>query len=62
MFLQPIYFGAPRDNVVLGVLAVGFEVGKPLAEAVARVASAKWHFATERKPLSARSCPFKKGS
>ena len=39
VFLQPIYFGNPRDNVVLGVLAVGFEVDKRLAEAVARVAS-----------------------
>ena len=44
VFLQPIYFGALRDNVVLGVLAVGFEVGKPLAEAVARVASCQVAF------------------
>src|ERR1035437_8247697 len=39
VFLQPIYFGNPRDNVVLGVLAVGVEVDKRLAGAVGGVAS-----------------------
>jgi len=44
VFLQPIYFGAPRDNVVLGVLAVGFEVDKHLADVVARIASSQVAF------------------
>lgn len=44
VFLQPIYFGASRDNVVLGVLAVGFEVDRHLAEAVARVAACQVAF------------------
>ncbi len=44
VFLQPIYFGESRDNVVLGVLAVGFEVDKHLAEVVARVASCQVAF------------------
>ena len=44
VFLQPIYFGKSRDNVVLGVLAVGFEVDKQVAEAVARVASCQVAF------------------
>src|SRR5208337_2331757 len=44
VFLQPIYFGASRDNIVLGVLAMGFEVDKHLAEAVARVASCQVAF------------------
>jgi len=44
VFLQPIYFGESRDNVVLGVLAVGFEVDEHLAEAVARVASCQVAF------------------
>jgi signal transduction histidine kinase len=44
VFLQPIYFGAPRDNIVLGVLAVGFEVDKHVADAVARVASCQVAF------------------
>jgi len=44
VFLQPIYFGAARDNVALGVLAVGFEVDKNVADAVARVASCQVAF------------------
>ena len=44
VFLQPIYFGASRDNIVLGVLAVGFEVDKQVADAVARVASCEVAF------------------
>ena len=44
VFLQPIYFGESRDNVVLGVLAVGFEVDKQVADAVARVASCQVAF------------------
>ena len=44
VFLQPIYFGASRDNVVLGVLALGFEVDKQVADAVARVASCEVAF------------------
>ncbi|HXW15164.1 MAG TPA: hypothetical protein VEN79_11700, partial [Terriglobia bacterium] len=44
VFLQPIYFGEPRDNVVLGVLAVGFEVDKHLADVVARVATCQVAF------------------
>jgi signal transduction histidine kinase len=44
VFLQPIYFGESRDNVVLGVLAVGFEVDEQVADAVARVASCQVAF------------------
>jgi len=44
VFLQPIYFGASRDNVVLGVLAVGYEVDRQVADAVARVASCQVAF------------------
>jgi signal transduction histidine kinase len=44
VFLQPIYFGASSDNIVLGVLAVGFDVDKHLADAVARVASCQVAF------------------
>jgi signal transduction histidine kinase len=44
VFLQPIYFGAARDNVVLGVLAVGYEVDRQVADAVARVASCQVAF------------------
>ncbi len=41
VFLQPIYFGPPQDGVLLGVLALGFEVDDRLAFVVARVASSQ---------------------
>ena len=44
VFLQPIYFGAQRDQVVLGVLALGFDVDKRLADVVARVGSCQVAF------------------
>ena len=44
VFLQPIYFGNPRDNVLLGVLGLGFEVDHRLAEVVAKVASCQVAF------------------
>jgi signal transduction histidine kinase len=44
VFLQPVYFGAPENNVVLGVLVLGFEIDKRLAEVVARVASCQVAF------------------
>ena len=39
VFLQPIYFGSPQDSVLLGILALGFEVDDRLAGVMARVAS-----------------------
>ena len=44
VYLQPIYFGSSRENVVLGVLAMGFEVDNRLAEVVARIASSQVAF------------------
>lgn len=44
VFLQPIYFGESRNDIVLGVLALGFEVDKRLADAVARVGSCQVAF------------------
>ncbi len=44
VYLQPIYFGESRNTVVLGVLAVGFEVDKRLANAVTRIASCQVAF------------------
>ncbi len=44
VFLQPIYFGDSRNDVVLGVLALGFEVDEQLAQVVARVASCQTAF------------------
>jgi signal transduction histidine kinase len=39
VFLQPIYFGSPRDGVPLGVLAVGYEIDKRIAAEVDQIAS-----------------------
>ena len=58
VFLQPIYFGNPRDNVVLGVLAVGFEVDKHLAEAVARVASCQVVFRYGKDTVTSTLLPL----
>ena len=44
VFLQPIYFGESSNNVLLGVLAVGFEVDKNVADSVGRVASCQVAF------------------
>jgi signal transduction histidine kinase len=41
VFLQPIYFGSPLDNNLLGVLAMGFEVDEHLAAVVAQIASSQ---------------------
>jgi len=40
VYLQPIYFGSPLNQVLLGVLATGFEVDQRLAT---------WRFGTERQ-------------
>jgi len=44
VFLQPIYFGSPLDNNLLGVLAMGFEVDEHLAAVVAQIASSQVAF------------------
>ncbi len=44
VFLQPIYFGSPLDNNLIGVLAMGFEVDEHLAAVVAQIASSQVAF------------------
>jgi signal transduction histidine kinase len=44
VFLQPIYFGSPSDNTMLGVLAVGYEVDGRLAQQVSQIASSQVAF------------------
>ncbi len=44
VFLQPIYFGSPADNTLLGILAVGYEVDDRLAAEVSRIASSQVAF------------------
>ena len=44
VFLQPVYFGSPSQGVMLGVLAVGYEVGPDVAQEVSQIASSEVAF------------------
>jgi len=44
VFIQPIYFGSPADNTMLGVLAIGYEIDDRVAEDVSRVAASRVAF------------------
>ena len=48
VFIQPIYFGAPADNTLLGALAVGYEIDAHVAEDASRIASSRVAFAYGR--------------
>jgi signal transduction histidine kinase len=39
VFIQPIYFGAPTQNTLLGIVALGYEIDGRVAAEVSRVAS-----------------------
>ena len=44
VFLQPIYFGSPKDRNVLGVLGVGYEISDAVAADLSRIASSQVAF------------------
>lgn len=44
VFLQPIYFGSPAENRLLGVLAVGYEIDQRVAQEVSRVSASQVAF------------------
>ena len=44
VFLQPIYFGSPKDGNVLGVLGVGHEISDAVATDLSRIASSQVAF------------------
>ena len=44
VFIQPIYFGSPVDNSLLGVLAMGYEVDDRVAAEVSQIASSQVAF------------------
>ncbi len=44
VFLQPIYFGSPQDGLLLGVLAIGYEIDSRVAEQVGQIASSQVAF------------------
>ncbi len=47
VFFQPIYSGAPEDKRLMGILAVGYEVDRRVAEDAGRVASSRVAFGYE---------------
>ena len=44
VFLQPVYFGSPAENSLLGVLAVGYEIDDEVARDVSRIAASQVAF------------------
>jgi signal transduction histidine kinase len=48
IFLQPIYFGTPEDNLPLGMVAVGYEIDEKVAADIGRVASSRVAFRYDR--------------
>lgn len=44
VFLQPIYFGAPAEDTPIGILAVGYEIDRDVADDISRVASSRVAF------------------
>lgn len=44
IFLQPIYFGSAAEETEIGVLAVGYEIDRRVAEDISRVASSQVAF------------------
>jgi len=44
VFIQPIYFGSPADNTLLGVLATGYQIDSRVAQDVSRMASSRVAF------------------
>ena len=44
VFVQPIYFGGPSENRLLGSLAIGYEINDRLAQDISRVAASQVAF------------------
>ncbi len=44
VFLQPIYFGTPAENRLLGVLAIGYEIDERVAQEVGRLSASQVAF------------------
>ena len=57
VWIQPIYFGAPSRNMVVGLLAVGHEVNSRAAREFASVASSEVAFNFEGAPVASTLSP-----
>ena len=57
MRIQPIYFGAPSQNMTVGLLAVGHEVNSRAANEFASVASSEVTFNFEGVPVASTLSP-----
>jgi signal transduction histidine kinase len=44
VYLQPIYFGEPQENRLLGYLALGYEVNRRVADTISRISSSQVAF------------------
>ena len=57
MWIQPIYFGPPSQNMTVGLLAVGHEVNQRAAREFASVASSEVAFNFEGRPVASTLSP-----
>jgi signal transduction histidine kinase len=51
VFIQPIYFGPPSENSLLGVVAIGYEVNDRVANSVSRIANSQVAFWYGNSPV-----------
>ena len=57
VWIQPIYFGSPSENLTVGLLAVGYEVNQRAAGEFASVASSEVAFNFEGAPVASTLSP-----
>ena len=57
VWIQPIYFGSPSENLTVGLLAVGHEVNQRAASEFASVASSEVVFNFESAPVAGTLSP-----
>ena len=57
VWVQPIYFGAPSQNLMIGLLAVGHEVNERAAREFASIAASEVAFNFEETPVASTLSP-----
>jgi len=61
VFVQPIYFGGPEENRLLGFLAIGYEINNRLAQDISRVAASQVAFAYGGRIVKSTLPPAQEG-